>query len=298
MYTIPSVPSNNPNLDSLKEKLKFAQDHPHIFNERNVLNRGFVRLVDWLGNDERIVQAARVSYGKGTKTINEDAGLIDYLMRHRHTSPFEMVSFTFHIKLPLFVFAQLVRHRTASLNAMSARYSVMKDEFYVPEELRLQSMANKQSSDGYLGDRGAVSLVHDSCNAAYADYEYLLNLGVAREQARMILPQNLYTEVYWTQNLHNLLHLLKLRLDSHAQQEIREYAEAIHEIISPIIPLSLQSWEKHVLESVSLSPVEVAVLREVIAGSTLDDAMVSHQEQMSKGYTREVREKLTKLIGE
>jgi thymidylate synthase (FAD) len=287
-------------IEDLREKLEFAENNPVIFNQRNVLNKGFVRLVDWIGSDSRVVQAARVSYGKGTKTIREDSGLIDYLMRHRHTSPFEMVSFTFHIKLPLFVFAQLVRHRTASLNAKSARYSVMEDEFYIPEEFRLQSMENKQGSDSVLSEETnqfAINSLINFCDETYGDYEYLIQMGVAREQARMILPQNLYTEVYWTQNLHNLLHLLKLRLDPHAQQEIREYAEAIHEIITPIVPMSLDSWEKHVLDSVSLSKDEVDILIRAAKGDSLEDAMVSHAEHMSKGYAREVREKISKLIG-
>lgn len=283
-------------IEFLREKLDFAEKNPTIFNQRNVLDKGFVRLVDWFGDDARVVQAARVSYGKGTKTINEDAGLIDYLMRHRHTSPFEMVSFTFHIKLPLFVFGQLVRHRTASLNAKSARYSIMEDEFYIPEEFRLQSTQNTQGSDGVSNASRAFEIVlRNSCEEAYSDYEYMTNLGVAREQARMILPQNLYTEVYWTQNLHNLLHLLKLRLDSHAQWEIRQYAEAIYEIISYITPLTVSSWERHVLNSVSLTEIEVQILREVLGGSTIDES-ISHTPHMSKGYTREVREKLTKII--
>ena len=284
-------------IETLREKLEFAENNPVIFNPRNVLDKGFVRLVDWFGDDARVVQAARVSYGKGTKTINEDAGLIDYLMRHRHTSPFEMVSFTFHIKLPLFVFAQLVRHRTASLNAMSARYSIMKDEFYIPEEFRLQSMQNSQGSDGVSNASRAFEVVlRNSCDKAYSDYEYMTNLGVAREQARMILPQNLYTEVYWTQNLHNLLHLLKLRLDAHAQWEIRQYAEAIHEIISPIVPMSLTSWERHVLDAVSLSQKEIEILREAASGTPLETVMDSHREQMSKGYAREVEAKIAKLL--
>jgi len=287
-------------IESLKEKLEFAENNPVIFNQRNVLDRGFVRLVDWFGDDSRVVQAARVSYGKGTKTVNEDAGLIDYLMRHRHTSPFEMVSFTFHIKLPLFVFAQLVRHRTASLNAMSARYSIMNDEFYIPEEFRLQNNQNRQGSDGISNASKALEVVlQKSCDKAYSDYEYMTNLGVAREQARMILPQNLYTEVYWTQNLHNLLHLLKLRLDSHAQQEIREYAEAIHEIISPIVPLSLSSWERHVLNSVSLSDIEVEILRRSIENRcTLQESIDSHETNVSKGYAREIINKLKGIVEE
>lgn len=216
-----------------------------------------------------------------------------------NTSPFEMVDFTFHIKLPLFVFAQLVRHRTASLNAMSARYSVMKDEFYIPGEFRTQGFDNKQGSEGVLTDEAAKTadtITRSMCNTAYAEYEYLMEMGVSREQARMVLPQNLYTEVYWKQNLHNLLHLLRLRLDAHAQQEIREYAEAIHEIIAPIVPASLSSWEHHVLDGVTITKAEIQVLGEMLAGTSMDEAL-SHVPNMSPGYTREVKAKLKQIIG-
>lgn len=249
-------------MEQLREKLAFAEKNPAIFEQKPVLDKGFVRLVDWLGGDDRIVQAARVSYGKGTKTKREDAALIDYLVRHRHTSPLEQVVFTFHIKLPLFVFGQLVRHRTASLNAKSARYSIMEDEFYIPENFRTQDSYNKQGSGpDIVEEDGLVNTLEDLCKTAHSHYEGFLRAGVSREQARMILPQNLYTEVYWTQNLHNLLHLLKLRLDKHAQWEIREYAKVIYHIVREVVPNVISSWENHALNSVSLSAKEVEVLR-------------------------------------
>lgn len=288
-------------VDSLREKLDFAEKNPTIFETHNVLDKGFVRLVDWLGDDSRIVQSARVSYGKGTKTVREDAGLIDYLLRHKHTSPFEQVVFTFHMKMPLFVFAQLVRHRTASLNAKSARYSVMEEEFYIPETFRTQSQVNKQGSEGEA-DREvqliANNLVTRVAKDGYSDYEYLIHMGVAREQARMVLSQNLYTEFYWTQNLHNLFHLLRLRLDPHAQQEIRDYAQTIYSIIHHIVPSSVSSWENHVLNGVSLSEFETGVLYRVFHGERLGDILeeATHTNLISAGYAREVSTKLGGIL--
>lgn len=288
-------------VELLKEKLDFAEKNPSTFEVHNVLDNGFVRLVDWLGDDSRVVQSARVSYGKGTKTVREDAGLIDYLLRHKHTSPFEQVVFTFHMKMPLFVFAQLVRHRTASLNAKSARYSVMEDEFYIPETFRTQSQVNKQGSEG-VADKGVQLIAHNLVNRVakdgYSDYEYLIHMGVAREQARMVLSQNLYTEFYWTQNLHNLFHLLRLRLDSHAQQEIRDYAQAIYSIIQPVVPASVSSWENHVLNGVSLSEFEIDVLYRVFHGEGMGDILeeATHRNLISKGYAREVSDKLGRIL--
>lgn len=287
-------------IEALREKLAFAEENPTIFDPIQALDKGFVRLVDWMGNDARVVQAARVSYGEGTKTVREDAGLIDYLIRNKHTSPLEMVVFTFHIKIPLFVFAQLVRHRMASLNAQSARYSVMKDEFYIPEEVRSQSETNKQGSGDYLEksvNAFARGLIERVSVDSYEDYEYLLAQGVAREQARMVLPQNLYTEVYWKQDLHNLLHLLKLRLDNHAQQEIREYASAIYNIVDPIVPNALNSWSNHSLHSITLSETEQNIVRSMSAGISLDEALYVHTSHLSKRYTSEIREKIRNLFG-
>ena len=247
---------------------------------KSVLNDGFVRLVDVMGDDSSIVQAARVSYGKGTKTIREDKQLIDYLMRHRHTSPFEMVEFKFHVRAPIFVARQWFRHRTASVNEVSLRYSKAAHAYYVPESWRLQSSSNKQGSESQLDAEQAeamtdlyVTNVDDALNV----YEYLLEVGVAREQARTLLPLGLYTEFYWKQDLHNLLHFLKLRLDAHAQWEIRQYAQAIYELIKVHVPLTIEAWENHVLKAVSLSADEQAVLIEALLMLDVDMRVLENE---------------------
>lgn len=217
----------------------------------NTLDHGHVMLIDYAGGDDRIVAAARTSYGAGTKTKREDAQLIDYLMRNRHTSPFEQVILWFHIKLPLFVFGHFVRHRTARLNVMSARYSVMKDEFYIPKatQWRAQSATNKQVGEGQLehgvGTR-ATNLTNKVGRYAYDAYNEMLHLGVAREQARMVLPQNLYTECVWQIDLHNLFHLLGLRLDKHAQSETQEYAQHLARCAEAVAPEAYIAFMKHV----------------------------------------------------
>lgn len=227
---------------------------PHVINEAAeaileqtipVLDHGFVRLVDYLGGDSRVVSAARVSYGDGTKTLREDEGLIRYLMRNHHTSPFEQVVFTFHCKMPIFVARQWVRHRTARLNEVSGRYSVLKSEFYMPTELKSQDKKNRQgsaepldTSTQYLAKQEILHIYEEADKA----YHRLLDLGVSRELARMVLPLSTYTEWYWQMDLHNLLHFLKLRLDSHAQYEIRVYAEAMANIVEAVAPISWQAF--------------------------------------------------------
>ena len=260
-----------------------------------VLDKGFVRLVDAMGDDGRIVQAARVSYGEGTKTVREDAALIDYLMRHRHTSPFEMVEFTFHVKAPIFVVRQWFRHRTASVNEISARYSVLKDEFYepAPEELRNQSDVNKQVGEGRLppdAAERAAALLTAAEHDVYARYRKLLELGVAREQARSVLPVGIYTEFYWKQNLHNLLHFLKLRLDRHAQSEIRAYARAIAEFVKAQVPLVWRSYEEHVLNGRLLSESERLALSRLVDREAYAEAL--RQAGLSGSRLREALEKL------
>jgi thymidylate synthase (FAD) len=232
-----------------------------------VLNKGFIRLVDYLGGDERVVQAARVSYGEGTKSYREDAGLIDYLLRNRHTSPFEQVVFTFHVKLPIFVARQWIRHRTARLNEISGRYSVMKDDFYVPapEALALQSTDNKQGRaaqplEGRIAQEVRSRFVEGQ-KQAYTDYTGLIEQGIAREVARINLPLSLYTELYWQIDLHNLFHFLELRLNPHAQQEIRCYAEVLLDITKRVAPRCVASFERHILGGVSFSREELAELR-------------------------------------
>ncbi len=262
--------------------------------EYPVLDKGFVRLVDYLGGDERVVQAARVSYGAGTKTYREDAGLIDYLIRNQHTSPIEQVILTFHVKLPIFVARQWIRHRTARLNEISGRYSVMKDEFYVPAsgDVAAQSTDNKQGRSPEPLEAAAAEAVRTALAAAqkasYADYTKLVDEGLARELARINLPLSLYTEWYWQIDLHNLFHFLELRLDAHAQKEIRVYAEVLLEIARKVAPRCCQSFERHNLGGVSFSADEFAELRRRLAGGdeegTLSGkALERFEEKLSTG---------------
>jgi thymidylate synthase (FAD) len=237
-----------------------------------VLDKGFVRLVDYMGGDARIVQTARVSYGEGTKTIRQDAGLIDYLLRHEHTSPFEHVIFELHCKMPIFVARQWIRHRTARLNEISGRYSVMKDEFYLPprEQISLQSEDNKQGRESEAVPAGlqdkVLELLRSDQSASYANYSEILNDGIARELARINLPLSMYTEWYWQMDLKNMLHFLKLRMDSHAQWEIQEYARAIAGIVKTVCPLVYESFERHILHGAKFSSDEIAAITALIAG--------------------------------
>ncbi|MCI4398866.1 MAG: FAD-dependent thymidylate synthase [Acidobacteria bacterium] len=236
--------------------------------EFKVLDKGFVRLVDYMGSDQRIVAAARVSYGQGTKTLREDRGLIQYLMRHAHTSPFEQVQITFHCKMPIFVARQWIRHRTARLNEISGRYSVMKDEFYLPtaDSVRTQSAVNKQGrSEEKVSQEVAdqmLARLEEGQRRAYLEYDGFLQKGVARELARIHLPLSLYTEWYWQIDLHNLFHFLKLRLDEHAQYEIRQYAQVMARIAQTIAPLAYEAFEIYVLKSAVLGQDELSWLRE------------------------------------
>lgn len=233
--------------------------------ELKVLEKGFVRLVDYMGGDARIVQSARVSYGAGTKTVREDAALIDYLLRNEHTSPFEQVVLTFHIKAPIFVARQWVRHRTARMNEISGRYSVMTDEFYVPEpeDVRPQSSTNRQGrSDTVVANNERsefLATLQMDQQALYARYEKYLADDIARELARVNLPLSMYTQFYWQIDLHNLFHFLKLRLDEHAQMEIRAYGRALSEMAKAVSPVAYASFEKHILQRVVLSHNEAAL---------------------------------------
>lgn len=240
--------------------------------EFKVLDHGFVRLVDYMGGDQRIVQAARVSYGAGTRSFRQDRGLIHYLLRHEHTSPFEQVILTFHAKMPIFVARQWVRHRTARLNEISGRYSVMQDQFYLPETstLRTQSADNKQArSDEALPEQVASRIQAEFAtdhSELYRHYESYIETGLAKEVARINLPLSLYTEWYWQIDLHNLLHFLRLRMDSHAQYEIRVYAEAIARCAKAVAPLAYEAFEEHSLGSVKLSRTEAAALGRLLSG--------------------------------
>ena len=240
--------------------------------EYKVLDKGFVRLVDYLGGDARIVQAARVSYGDGTKSVREDAGLIDYLLRHQHTSPFEQVVLTFHIKMPIFVARQWVRHRTARLNEISGRYSIMRDECYLPasEDIAFQSTDNRQGRMSEPAPLEVRTQIRDALRAqqetAYREYSALIDTKLARELARINLPLSAYTEMYWQIDLHNLFHILKLRCDSHAQKEIRDYAFVLLEICRSVAPLATKSFEKHSLTGVHLSGAELEAVRNLLQG--------------------------------
>ncbi|HMO02923.1 MAG TPA: FAD-dependent thymidylate synthase [Oligoflexia bacterium] len=241
-----------------------------MLEQVDVLDKGFVRLVDMMGSDEAIVQAARVSYGKGTKKVSEDEGLIRYLLRHSHTTPFEMVQFKFHIKLPIFVVRQWHRHRMWSYNEYSGRYSEMKDEFYVPQDQHFtkQNPTNKQGgTDEAIPTAGKLSwseLFAEQQQKSRQDYENFLTTGVRRELARVNLPLAQYTEMYASVDLHNLFHFLRLRLDSHAQYEIRVYAEAISRLIAPRVPIAYRAFEDYVLGSVKFSAKELKILRQLI----------------------------------
>ena len=240
--------------------------------EYPVLDKGFVRLVDYFGGDQRIVQSARVSYGEGTKSVSQDGALIDYLLRHQHTSPFEQVVMTFHLKMPIFVARQWVRHRTGRMNEVSGRYSIMKDEFYVPAEDKVspQSTDNKQGRASEAFDKETadkiITKLEEGQKAAYESYNELIESGLAREIARINLPLSLYTEFYWEMDLHNLFHFLKLRLDSHAQYEIRVYAQVILEICKKVAPMATESFINHMNQGVSFSGEEMRALRDVMEG--------------------------------
>ncbi|WP_296014857.1 FAD-dependent thymidylate synthase [uncultured Treponema sp.] len=239
--------------------------------EFQVLDKGFVRMVDYYGSDSRIVQAARVSYGEGTKTVSQDGALIDYLLRHQHTSPFEQVVFTFHLKMPIFVARQWVRHRMGRMNEVSGRYSIMKDEFYVPENscISKQSTNNKQGRGEVFEEQQAKEFQAEFIEGqqkAYEVYKGMVEKGIAREIARINLPLALYTEFYWQMDLHNLFHFLKLRLDSHAQYEIRLYAEKILEIIKTVCPMAVNSFENTMEKAVSFNGEEMEALRKILDG--------------------------------
>ena len=237
-----------------------------------VLDKGFVRLVDYFGGDQRIVQSARVSYGEGTKSVSQDGALIDYLLRHQHTSPFEQVVMTFHVKMPIFVARQWVRHRTGRMNEVSGRYSIMKEEFYVPEADKVspQSKDNKQgrASEAFDSETAnkIINQLEEGQKSSYENYSELLDSGLAREIARINLPLSLYTEFYWEMDLHNLFHFLKLRLDSHAQYEIRVYAEVMLEMCKKVAPMATESFINHQNNGVNFSGEEMDALRAILDG--------------------------------
>lgn len=241
--------------------------------EIKVHEHGFVALVDAMPRlipegqtaDQAIVQAARVSYGQGTKKVNEDRGLIRYLLRHRHTTPFEMVEFKFHCAMPIFIARQWIRHRTANVNEYSGRYSVMPDRFYRPsaEDVRAQSTSNRQGGDAPVDVGTAEDFVAylEKAEALYADYEKLNERGLARELGRIGLPLSMYTEWYWKIDLHNLMHFLALRMDSHAQKEIQDFGFAMYNLVADIVPVTMEAFIDYNLDSMRLTRLEIDAIK-------------------------------------
>lgn len=264
----------------------------HLYQAHQVLDHGLVRVIDYMGDDGAITQAARVSYGRGTKSVQNDEGLIRYLMRHWHSTPFEMCEVKFHVKLPVFVARQWIRHRTANVNEYSARYSILDREFYIPapEHLAAQSTVNNQGRGQVLeGDEAArvLDLLREDAMRSYDHYEQMLSQegqqGLARELARMNLPANVYTQWYWKVDLHNLFHFLRLRADAHAQYEIRAYAETICGIVRDWVPFAYAAFEDYRLGGVQLSAKGVEALKRRLAS----DTVTQENSGMSKGEWRE-----------
>lgn len=260
-----------------------------LFTALPVLDHGFVRVIDYMGDDGAVVQAARVSYGRGTRKLSEDRGLINYLMRHRHTTPFEMCEIKYHIKLPIFIARQWIRHRTANVNEYSARYSILDKEFYLPapEHIAAQSASNRQGRGAPLPAEQAeqvLDLLRADAERCYRTYQQLLNIdeddaaldpdrpGLARELARMNLTLNSYTQWYWKIDLHNLLHFLSLRADSHAQYEIRVYAETLMQTVEAWVPQCFAAFKEYRLGAATLSAGMLTVVRRLLAGEAVTAA--------------------------
>ena len=279
-----------------------------MFKPLPVLDHGFVRIIDYMGDDAAIVQAARVSYGKGTTKVSDDAGLLNYLLRHRHSTPFEMCEIKYHIKLPIFIARQWIRHRTANVNEYSARYSVLDREFYIPDQVNLatQSQSNRQGRGEVLEGKEAAAvldLLRDDAENNYNHYVEMLNEdesghiidesrdGLSRELARMNLTLNTYTQWYWKIDLHNLLHFLSLRADEHAQYEIRVYAEAIMETVKRWCPITYDAFIDHRINSVTLSGKAIQVVKKMIDGVSIEQ----EESGLSKREWRELMGVLEKL---
>ena len=235
---------------------------------------GFVKLLDVMGDDEEVENSARISYGEGTRKVNQTRNLIRYLMRHKHTSPFEMCEVKFHLKLPIFIMRQLVRHRTANLNEYSGRYSVMSNEFYLPEGdyLAKQSKTNNQGRGETLENKGSIQFEFNRIfDGATMAYQVLLEEDLSREVARVVLPVANYTECIWKIDLHNFFHFVKLRADSHAQREIRDYADAMYELVKPNFPLCCEAFEDYSQNAVTFSASEMEFIREHVVGDLIEE---------------------------
>jgi len=272
-----SAPTRRATVPALEEML---------YSAIPVLDHGFIRVIDYMGDDGAVVQAARVSYGRGTRKTSEDKALIHYLMRHHHSTPFEMCEIKLHVKLPIFVARQWIRHRTANVNEISARYSILDNEFYIPApaQLAAQSSINRQGRGAVLeGDEAAevLALLRDDAERAYGHYAQMLNetedgsvaddtrSGLARELARMNLSLNFYTQWYWKTDLHNFMHFLRLRADSHAQYEIRVYAEAMLEVLDRWVPATAAAFRQYRLGGATLSAAALESLRRMLAGEAV-----------------------------
>ncbi|MCK5444371.1 MAG: FAD-dependent thymidylate synthase [Rhodospirillaceae bacterium] len=290
---------------SLTKRACAPQLEEILYEPFPVLDHGFVRVIDYMGDDAAVVQAARVSYGKGTKKVQSDAGLINYLLRHRHTTPFEMCEIKFHVKMPIFVARQWIRHRTANVNEYSARYSIMDKEFYIPApgQLAAQSQSNRQGRGDVLqGDEAAevLAMLKQDAETCYSHYEQMLNAdadenvlddsreGLARELARMNLTLNTYTQWYWKIDLHNFMHFLSLRADSHAQYEIRVYAEVMLDMLKKWMPHTYEAFSQYRIGGVHLSAKGADVVRRMLGG----EKVTAEESGMS---AREYREMLATL---
>lgn len=279
-----------------------------LYDPIPVLDHGFIRVVDYMGDDNAIVQAARVSYGRGTKQVSQDKGLINYLMRHWHSTPFEMCEIKFHVKLPIFVARQWIRHRTANVNEYSARYSIMDKEFYIPQAQHLSPQSSKNHQGRSEGvaltpaeEARVLEILKGDSEQVYAHYEELMNAdatgnvidaeksGIARELARMNLTLNYYTQWYWKIDLHNLMHFLMLRADPHAQYEIRAYADAMIEVVKKWVPFAHEAFEEHRLHGVRLSRTGMGVVKRMIAGEKVT--------QETSGLTKREWDELQATLG-
>ena len=279
---------------SPRQTLRAVSDgmEAHLYTAVPVLDHGFVRVVDYMGDDAAICQAARVSYGTGTKSVQNDEGLIRYLMRHWHSTPFEMCEVKLHVKLPVFVARQWIRHRTANVNEYSARYSILDREFYIPapEHIAAQSSVNNQGrGEALTGEEAArvLDILKSDSTRSYDNYQSMISddgqKGLARELARMNLPANIYTQWYWKVDLHNLLHFLRLRADAHAQYEIRVYADAICSIVADWVPFAYAAFEDYRLGGATLSGTALDCVRRMLKG----EAVTQETSGMSKGEWRE-----------
>ena len=275
-----------------------------LYQPFKVLDKGFIRIVDYMGNDSSIVQAARVSYGKGTKKKSLDEGLIRYLLRHKHTTPFEMCEIKLHVKLPIFIARQWIRHRTANVNEYSARYSILEDEFYIPKIANLaeQSSSNKQGRGKKINEDLAakiIKIIKDDSTRCYNNYLWMLNENntqgydetrdsLSRELARINLTLNTYTEWYWKIDLHNFMHFLSLRADHHSQFEIRAYADVLIKILKKWVPLTYKAFCSYMLNSAELSQEALQVIKELIKGRKVN--------KDSTGLTNREWEELQQLL--